>query len=366
LENYFFRFLLIALFIAVLPSCALFNRFYPDKSLDYQKHESHTELKLPEGISTTRISDSMPVPEIDSSLKALPLPEDVEQPAPLKLGMIHLGVQKRSAGERSWLFIDKSASQVWPELLAFFEEKSISLKNAEPSKGLAESEWQQDSTFVSELVSKANEDTEISEKESSAKAFRIFVELQPGLQRNTARLQLVLSLGQGEWPKVSDSLVLENLLLDELAAYLGEKLSQKKSVSLLAQKMERKFEVDLFSEGEEQPYILVNQDFNHTWYLTGNAIRKSAMPLFDINRSLALFYLSTEHEDAEQFDFTRKIKNNPAFSKLEDHGDFLVYVNETESGSEIKIKISDEKYADKDFSNFVLKALLPHINPDDI
>ena len=103
-------------------------------------------------------------------------------------------------------------------------------------------------------------------------------------------------------------LELESLLLDDLSTFLGENFEKKSSVSLLAQQMQRNFQLELRDENGEGLHLLINQDFNESWFLLGRAIRYSEMPLFDLNRSLGLYYLSVGHKEADQFSFSKTFK----------------------------------------------------------
>lgn len=342
LLNQVFRLTGLMLVISVLGACSIFNHYFPDKSLAYQQYEAETTLSMPEGIQTDRIRDAMPVPDISPELKSMPFPEEVSRPAPLNMGLMNLGVQKRSAGELQWLFIDRSPSEVWPELVSWFEKDPLHIQYANPRNGTIESK-----AYLNDKTGKQQ---------------RLQAALQPGLQRNTSRLNLIVTEKMDAWPEHSENLALESELLDELSIYLGKELEKNKSVSLLAQELQRQMDVELFSENVEQPYLLINQDFNQSWYILGIAIRKSGMPLFDINRSLGLYYLSTDHEEAGRYVFTRKIKSNDSLSKLKKHGDFMIYVLETDDGSEITVKIGDDRNADPEFSIFVLQALLENLN----
>jgi uncharacterized lipoprotein len=146
-----------------------------------------------------------------------------------------------------------------------------------------------------------------------------------------------------------------------MTLFLGEQLEKKSSVSLLAQEMTRKFEADVVNNEDEQPYLLINQDFNQGWFLLGKAIREASMPLYDVNRSLGLYYLSVDHAESSKFTFTRAIKTNKIFKDLENHNDFQLKLDETEDGVEIKVKISDETFANREFSLFVLEVLHKNI-----
>ncbi len=338
----FFRLAGLIFFIPLLASCVVFNHYFPDKRLSYQEYEAETGLSMPEGVETDRIVDKMPVPEISPALKGVPLPEEVSRPDSLNVGLMNMGVQKRSAGDIQWLFIDRSASEVWSVLVSWFDVTPKQIQYANPRNGTIESK------AFTMGVGGAHQ--------------RIRVSLQPGMQRNTSRLSLLVTENMKEWPDRSSDSVQESELLDELSIYLGKKLEKNKSVSLLAQELQRQLDVKLISENVDEPYILINQDFNQSWYMLGLAVRKAGMPLFDINRSLGLYYLSTDHPEASRYTFTRKIKSHAAFSKLKKHGDFMIYIVEMDDGSEVTVKIGEDKKADREFSIFVLQSLLENLN----
>ncbi len=332
----------------LLSSCAVFNRFFPDKRLDYQKHQSKSAIHLPEGMHASRIRDSMPVPPIADSLSKLPLPEKTVRPAPLKIGLMNNGVQKRSVGENVWLFVDKPPSQVWPELQNYLESRELSQALASPQSGLLEAGW-------IEAGYKALADA-LGSPDLPAFRFRIF--LQPALQRNTAHVQVRISLDASSWPELSHTLALEELILDDIASFIAGRLDDQSSVSLLAQQMQRSFTVDL-AERDGHEFLIINQDFNQSWVLVGKAIRDLSMPLYDLNRSFGLYYLSSSHASARDFSFTRRLDQ---FKSLKNHQDFQIHVIEEEDGCKVSVQLSDDTPADKAFSHFVLAALLKQID----
>lgn len=354
-----FKIFSFILLLASLSSCSIFNRYFPDKNLDYQKFEAKSDLIIPDDLSSDKIQDQMPVPPISDELKNLPLPKDVQRPSSLKVGLMYLGVQKRSAGDRHWIFIDKQASQVWPELENYFKDNKLELNYFEPRKGLSETKWLNASDdYLHKLIeSKKTDGVTIETNTLALSDYRVRIQLQPGLQRNTAKLQLLVSDKPDDWPKVSEFLQVEDIILDDIAKFLGERLEEKNTISLLAQQMTRKFEVDLITQENSPAYLLINQDFNQSWPLVGKAIRDAAMPLYDVNRSFGLYYLSTAHEDANKFSFTKSIKNHRQFDALKNHEDFQIYLAEEESGVLVRVQINDETSADPEFTLFVLKAL---------
>lgn len=368
IKKSFFITLLIS-FLFSLNSCSIFNRFYPDKSLQYQQVQSQPALVLPEGITSQRIGDAMPVPAISDSLLNVPLPTGLDRPAPLKVGLMRLGVQKRSAGDRHWVFIDKSASHVWPDVDQYFQDRNIPVMTQQAIQGLIESNWLASSntedSYISLLLKQSSaQGKNIEEALQEMSAYRVQVQLQPGLQRNTSRLLVLVDTVNKQastsaislWPKTSSSLLLEELILDDLAEYLAESLEKTSSVSLLAQQMKREFEV-LINEEQEQPFMLINQDFNQSWYVVGKSIREAGLPLYDINRSLSLFYLSSEQDTETGKAFKKKLIDKKFKKILENHHDFQLLLNEEEGGVQVFVKLNDETFADREFSLFILNEL---------
>lgn len=354
-------FLLLPIVIS-LSGCSVFNYYFPDKSLRYQEQTSRSSIELPEGIQSSKIKDSMPVPDIAASLQNMPLPDKVDRPSPLQIGLMSMGVQKRSTGDKHWLFINRAASQVWPELETYFEANKLSIALSNPRLGEIESDMETGSDFLDRLVNSS--DTEAASQVKGIQRYRFKLKLQPGLQRNTSRLELVFSSSLGSWSDSSENLEAESLIIDDLANFLGGQLEKQSSVSLLAQEMTRDFEVKLVNRDSQQVHLFINQDFNKSWYLLGKAIRANKMPLFDINRSLGSFYLSTGHKEAGGFEFTNKIKRNSHLVNLKEHGDFQIYVLEVETGTEVRVRLSDAKGANPVFSEFVLEALLKTISSE--
>src|SRR5690606_11800787 len=136
----------------------------------------------------------------------------------------------------------------------------LSLAYFEPRQGISETQWlsASDEYFQNLLKVKKENGINVDERVESVDGYRFRIHLQPGLQRNTAKLQLLLSTHSNEWSKVSDSLAMENIILDDLAKYLGERIEEKSTTSLLAQQMTRNFEVNIVDEGNNSAYLLIN------------------------------------------------------------------------------------------------------------
>ena len=248
---------LCALFLS---ACGTFNKFFPDKSKQYQGAQVYDEIKLPEGMDAPRLKNMMPIPEVAESLKSVPLPDEVHRPAALKVELMALGVQKRSTGDRHWIFIDKPASKVWPELSRFVKSKNAPLALMYPEKGMIETDWYSLSVTAKtmnnenylasllndERVLKDESDKRVdnarlnddAEAETYAfQAYRFRLEVQLGLQRNTSRVVIVVDTDIGAkpavdalWPDTSENLNLEHRLLSDVAEYLAERLEEKSSV----------------------------------------------------------------------------------------------------------------------------------------
>jgi len=360
-----FRIFAVVILVVHLSACSIFNYFYPDKSLSYQDHESHSELTLPEGIQAKGINNVLRVPDISENLQSVPLPKKVNRPAPLQSGLIHLGIQKRSVGGRQWLYIDKPASQVWPELERYFQVNVIQAQLSQPQFGRIDSQWIEAShEYASQL--RKTQAQQLDTGVEIINDYRFSISLQPGLQRNTSKLKLLVTTEVKEWPKRSDSQTLETVLLDDLNSFLGESLDRKISVSLLAQEMIREFEMTLVNAKEGNPYLLINQDFNQSWYLAGKAINDVSMPLVDLNRSLALYYFSMDHEDAGDYKLTKLLKTNEVFEKLDDHNEFQIALKEVQNGVEMRVQLNNDKTANKAFALFILEKLRAAISPSHI
>lgn len=402
----------LILFSLLLSACGIFNKFFPDKSNQYQEAKLYKAIELPKGISSDSIRDTMPVPEVVEALKNVPLPKDVDRPASLKVELMTLGVQKRSAGDRHWIFVDKPASKVWPEVSEFVKSKNISISLMFPSKGLIEADWysldekgndgkgnkkktesessknngenylealldreiesapEKKSKSKKKLDKIGKSETQIDKTKEDFDAYRFRLQIQPGLQRNTSRVILLIDTFTGSnpelhrgWPETSEQVTLEQVMLNDLAEYLAQQLEAKSSVSLLAQQMTRKFDIKLIeNEGErKENYLLLNQDFNQSWFLAGKAIRKAKLPLYDLNRSEGTYFLKTDQDDKNAHAFRQQLSTLKSSYNIKKNALIQITLVEGTEGVRIAVSYDADESSDPKLARYILSQIQKNI-----
>lgn len=120
-----------------LAGCAR-DGFYHDRNLDYVDAAPAPPLVLPESRNLQRYSDAMPVPQAATQL---PRPEEAaEVRAPQALG-VGSGlepefVERRQAGDQSWLVVALDTGSVWPLLESFARSSQLNVQSSNASQGV--------------------------------------------------------------------------------------------------------------------------------------------------------------------------------------------------------------------------------------
>lgn len=352
--------------VLLLGGCGWFGWFgKSDKQLALETGSSEP-TEIPVGLDKPVFIDQMPIPQaVDYRGLA---GKEVELQLPDALSTT-FGVEQiviRKLGESRWVFLDLPTATIWPQVVLFWEENHLPVAQLDPRNGTLETEW---------IIGTSGNPDEIYDsltsgsawgERSMAQQYKFFVRVEPGVRDASTELyieQAERQLGgfdpddRTEWDGKSDNPELEGKMLTTLAYYLGDRVAQGPSVSLLAAGLQES-KASLVAEpgGMVLKYKL---DFNRAWATVGAALEDARITVDDMDRTAAVYYVyyNSRHDPDPGF-FSRVFgrggggeeDNNPAHS-------FTVQLEQESEEVRVTVEVASELAA-SDTDSLILKERL--------
>ena len=254
--------------------------------------------EIPEGLNTPLFRDQMPIPEVIDYSGLADREVELRLPEPLSTTF---GVEKiviRKLGEARWVFLDLPTATVWPQVVLFWEENLFPISNLDPKTGTLETKWIIGSSGTPDEIYESLSKGSGWDSSSVARKYKFFVRVEPGVRASSTELYIKqiqrpleeIEVDDATEPSgVSDNPELEGKMLATLAYYLGDRVAQGPSVSLLAAGLqESKVYLSAESEGMALKYKL---DFDRAWATVGAALEDAKVTVEDLDRSAAIYYV---------------------------------------------------------------------------
>jgi outer membrane protein assembly factor BamC len=260
--------------------------FFRDRQGDYLEASSIPRIEVPDDKDSYVIDDLLVIPELATRSNQTFV--QAPRPRPLQ-GNPDQAVVIQSLGDRSWIAIDASVSQVWPRVRQYFLENNIELALENPANGLLDTIW-----FV------RSSDAETQEK------FRVRVE--PGFQNDSAEVSLVhISVPQSEqvsddlsWPEQSmdDDYAYETLA--EISFYLANEIRnyQASTVSFLAGNVSSEGRASILTE-DGIDMLHLKADYERSWAAVGRALERANIEIVDEDVDAGVFSVVYDENDEE-------------------------------------------------------------------
>ena len=291
--------------VLLLGSCGWLGWF--GKSDEQLTLESGTSAptEIPESLDKPPFNDQMPIPEV-IDYRGL-AGKEVELRLPDALSTT-FGVEQiviRRLGESRWVFLDLPIATIWPQVVLFWEENHLPVAHLDPRTGTLETEW---------IIGTSGNPDEIYESlttgsawdgQSMAQQYKFFMRVEPGVRTASTELyieQVERPLGGfdpdegADWDGKSDNPELEGKMLTTLAYYLGDRVAQGPSVSLLAAGLQ---ESKALLVAEPDGMVLkFKLDFDRAWATVGAALEDARISVEDLDRTSAIYYVyySSRHD----------------------------------------------------------------------
>ncbi|MCQ4324280.1 hypothetical protein CXK94_15020 [Stutzerimonas stutzeri] len=282
----------LALIISATSGCGWLwgeDGYFRDRGSDYLSARQVAPMQVAVEGEIRPLDPLLPIPQqvADSTVSG---EYEVPRPQRLQVAADISDFSIQTSGDSRWLVAQHTPSQVWNAARQFFTDNGFSLAEERPQTGEFSTAWQRSEQLDQALVRNLG----IQDSET-----RVRVRVEPGVQRNTSEIFLVSvkrpagSTTDVAWPETSSNKELDRVLLDELQASLNRSAQAGGSVSLLA---ERDFDapsrVSLIEDGNGNPVLQLDSDFDRAWSSIGRALQASDVRVDDLDRSLGVYYVN--------------------------------------------------------------------------
>ena len=332
----------LSVIIALLAMAGCGNNLVRDKSNDYLLSEEVPPMIVPEGKSSGAIGqlyDVPAVPDAGAGSEYFVVP----RPQPLSENVFEETVKIETFSGSRWIAINKPAEEVWPRIRNILSRSSVPTTRVDASSGIIETGW---------LQFKDDED----------KSHRFRFKIVPGIGVNSTEvslLQMSAPIGKegdaGSWPAKSmdDSRELEfvEIVSNSLASEINSG-----SVSLLAQTIGGREQVEVVSSADTDPYIKMNLNYDRAWASLLNSLSRGGYTIIDQNRSAGRLQVEFQEIVAEEQGQTLKEWVLNLGNKVEKVPPVEYWVELVRNEQTVEVRIAD-KSRDKLERSLAIKLL---------
>ena len=306
----------LCLVVALTSGCAWFGISEEQRAME---EGASAPLILPETLDEPEYVDLMPIPDIVDYRGLGGRAFEVGLPSSLATSFEVEQIIIRRLGDERWVFLDRPVAIIWPQILPFFEEHGLPLSVQDAGSGTLITDWlvggegDADEIFNGLAASTAPaEEPSASELSIApiATRYQFRVSVEPGVRSGSTELHVnqkqlpmdsLLASDAMDWSVASDNPELEGKLLSALAYYLGDRIAEGPSVSLLAAGLQST-KATLVTEASSM-VLKYRLDFNRAWATVGAALEDAQISVDDLDRSSADYYVTyaTRHSAGPGF-----------------------------------------------------------------
>ena len=252
------------------------------KSEDYLGAATIKEIEMPEGMESKPLEPYYYIPRslaTDEFGDPIDLTEYVvPRPLSLKSEKGEVGIKIQKLGEKRWIHLNASPTQIWPRTQNFFSEKGIRINRTNVRKGVIETADFEHPDFAN-VVSRFRVYIEKGLHAESTEITMIQVGREKGLPFDTSAV----------WPQQSHNSELEAVFLKELAQTLSVNVNNK-SASLLGQDVGGDTK-SYFLKGLKEPAMALRLTPTRSIAVLKRSLKVSEFTLWDSTSDNAIFYV---------------------------------------------------------------------------
>jgi len=116
----------------------------PDQTKEYRKSESLPDLEVPPDLTSEAIEDNMSVPEVDASGTATYSTYQERIRARKEARQAQHTQGTMALADEQLLVVKGSATDIWPRLRGFWQERGFKLDLDDQELGVLETDWRED------------------------------------------------------------------------------------------------------------------------------------------------------------------------------------------------------------------------------
>ncbi len=271
---------LLLLCVFALSSCRYVtgeSGIFRDRSNRYTDALVLPPMQIPDDLDSYTIDQLYVIPELAadgrSAFEEIPLPKALETRR-------SEGVVIQALGNKRWIVIDATPSQVWPLIRDYWTGLQIYLDYENPSSGIMETAW-----------------VEVDNDEETRHKYR--VKIEPGLHSGNSEIYVTHYQNLRSdpipviitWPEVSNSLELEKEVGDSISQYLADRndIYQASSSSLLAGSIEAESKANIIADAQGKSVLQIKTDYNRAWVIVRQALESASIDITDSNRDQSFY-----------------------------------------------------------------------------
>lgn len=267
---------------------------FVDPRDDYLDAEPSAALTVPEGLSSVRIADAWPIPEIDTPPAAKVFPRQAPRPAVL-VGRDLDAVRIQKLGDRVWMVVGDAPEQVWPTVKQFLADNGVGIGREDPPAGVIESVWivvtDQD---YDDVVRTAIQEGRKNHLDSAGGTLapgrdRMQFRVERGIRRGSTEVHISHRRAVGGGDETSPAIAeVEAEVLTKLAEYSAQGLTTA-SVSMVGRDIAPEAKAQLVKDETGYPSLRLNVDFDRAWATVGQALQRAEIEVAETDRDSAVY-----------------------------------------------------------------------------
>jgi len=351
LRLFLHRAALLGLCVSV-SACSFFDR-RADK--EYADSRSVEKLEIPPDLTQPSWSERMKVPG-EESVRASARREDAAAAAGAGTVVASQGqsnvipdfqnISVGRDGNTRWLEVQATPDAIWPELRDFWKDQGIDLERNEPVLGVMQTEWvaERQSLPVFGIQGVLSSVTGVLKGGAGVRErFRTRVERwndsTTDVYITSERAELTADPMDNdqtpEWGMVPPDPGADAEMLTRLMVFLGT--NEERAHEAVATATGTGVSIGIVTEGET-PVLVVDDEFDSVWRLTGVALDRAGLYVEQQDRSAGTYYFTYTEDRRKKRSFWQKLKGSNAGGLKTDE---LYEVHLTQTGDEIRITAHD-------------------------
>jgi outer membrane protein assembly factor BamC len=283
----------------------------PDRKVEYKKsRQSERDLEIPPDLTSGSIDDNFSIPGSAGSRGSATYSDFMNRgPRPGTTGATQgrvlpkiEDIEVRRDGDQRWLVVQAGADDVWPKVMAFWQESGILLVEQDPAVGVMVTDWIENradikSDFLTDAVRSVFDGLY-----SAATRDQYRIRLERGADGDVTELflthrgmeeQVVSGPGgsgdRNVWvPRETDH-GLEAEMLRRLMVYMG--VADQKASRTLARKQDTVQARSQLIRNRERVELEIKEGFSRAWRLTGVALDRVGFAVEDRDRAGGIYYV---------------------------------------------------------------------------
>jgi outer membrane protein assembly factor BamC len=258
---------------------------FPDRSNDYLKADSLPPLQVPDDVDKRVLGQLYVIPEIDKAEFEYPDEFRAPRPQALSANVYSEKVKIQRLGEKRWIYINTTPSEVWPRVRNFLNTAGLSVEKTDAEKGLIETNWLQ-----------FKEESELRQK--------YLLRIEQGVQPDSTEIHIVhvnASLNDPitavvNWPEKSMNDEREDSIVRDLASNLADEVNAG-AASLLAQTIGGDSKIAIVSRDRE-PILRMELAMVRAWATLTVALKQEGFRTLEEDSNARIFYI--DYRDPEE------------------------------------------------------------------